>query len=274
MYTQCPECLTVFTVDARTVSRAHGCVSCCQCGATFDVMATLCDDLPDEPFESLPLNEPAAAPPLLLQPVAHEKPAQESLFAQPPTHATVDTTDATDSAPREDDHEPTFSHFRRPPRRQPRHPRWLLAGCAVMALVLVAQLGWAKRADLVRNPTAANWMQDVCQRLGCQLPKARNLDQLELTSRDIRRHPSVPDALMISATLHNSAPFRQPWPVISIRLSNLDNQPVAMRRFRPSEYLHDPALRKAGLAPGADAALVFEVVDPGRDAVAFEFDFM
>ena len=46
-----------------------------------------------------------------------------------------------------------------------------------------------------------------------------------------------------------------------------------MRRFRPSEYVSDPRALARGLAPGAKAPLVFEVADPGKSAVAFEFKF-
>ena len=35
----------------------------------------------------------------------------------------------------------------------------------------------------------------------------------------------------------------------------------------------DPRAIAQGLAPGATTALVFEVADPGRNAVAFEFKF-
>ena len=47
-----------------------------------------------------------------------------------------------------------------------------------------------------------------------------------------------------------------------------------MRRFRPREYITDSRSLAAGLAPGATAALVFEVADPGKNAVAFEFKFL
>jgi hypothetical protein len=58
-----------------------------------------------------------------------------------------------------------------------------------------------------------------------------------------------------------------------VELNDLDNKPVAMRRFRPSEYMTDPARRAAGIAPGATAVVAFEVADPGRRAIAFQFDF-
>ncbi len=46
-----------------------------------------------------------------------------------------------------------------------------------------------------------------------------------------------------------------------------------MRRFLPRDYVNDPRLIAGGLAPGATTALVFEVADPGKNAVAFEFKF-
>lgn len=274
MFAQCPECMTVFAVDANTLARAHGCAGCSRCGATFDCIATLCDALPGEPFETLPVNEPDAAPPLLLQPIEHEHPPQQGLFQQ----AAVSTDDdalqpapdgaATAGAAEE------LAPFRTRRRRKSTRPRALLAACIALAVVLLVQLAWAERAQLVKSPLAASWMRAACGVLGCHLPMARDLDQLELTSREVRRHPSVAGALLISATVHNQAAFRQPWPVISIKLSNLDNQPVAMRRFRPAEYLHDPAARRQGLPPDASVALVFEVLDPGQNAIAFQFGFM
>lgn len=277
MFTQCPECMTVFAVDAATLARAHGCVGCSECGATFDTMATLCDTLPEEPFETLTINEPGAAPPLLLQAVIHDKPPQQGLFepnrAIPdesyPDHAEVAAGDEMDGQ----DPAPGLPSFARPRGRSSGGMPRLAWVCAALGIVLVAQLAWAERSQLVQNPAMASVLRSACEPLGCQLPMARDLQKLELTSRDIRRHPSVKDALLISATVRNNASYRQPWPVIGITLSNLEDHKVAMRRFRPAEYLHDAATRRAGLAPGASAALVFEVADPGRNAVAFEFSF-
>ncbi len=277
MFTQCPECMTVFAVDAATLARAHGCVGCSQCGATFDTIATLCDELPEEPFETLPINDPGAAPPLLLQAVAHDKPPQQGLFdsVSDGLDDTGGDEELVDAGGNDDEYHtahglPSFAH---PKRRRRRGSRRLIWACAVLGLVLTAQLAWAERSALVRNPALASLMRSACKPIGCQLPMARDVQKLELVSRDIRRHPSVEGALLIAATVHNNADFRQPWPVIGITLSNLDDHKVAMRRFRPAEYLHDSATRRAGLAPGASAALVFEVTDPGRDAVAFEFSF-
>ncbi|MGN6654141.1 MAG: DUF3426 domain-containing protein, partial [Rhodanobacter sp.] len=81
------------------------------------------------------------------------------------------------------------------------------------------------------------------------------------------------NALMISASVRNDARFAQPYPVVTVTLSDAQGQRLAMRRLQPAEYLDDPATLRQGLAPGAVAVLLLEVKDPGDKAVAFEFGF-
>ena len=68
MYTQCPECLSVFSLGAQALVQAHGYVMCGHCGAGFDSLATLSEQLPPEPFQELPRvgGEGLDVPPLPL----------------------------------------------------------------------------------------------------------------------------------------------------------------------------------------------------------------
>ncbi len=284
MYTQCPECLSVYSLDVHTFAQAHGHVVCGHCGAGFDSVATLTEQLPPEPFVELPVNEPALEPPcvdLVVYRPRTEPPAViggETVVATAP--ATEDFTQLV-FAPR----------FAREPRarRQPRHPRhsarpsrarssgmrqwpWVIA-CTLLTLSLVAQLAWAERDPLLRNPTVGGWLRSSCGLLGCELPLVAAPQQLHLIASNVQAHPSVPGALMISASVRNDAPFAQPYPVLTITLSNARGQRVAMRRLQPREYLDDRAILQHGLAPGASAVLLLEVEDPGDKAVAFEFGF-
>lgn len=262
MYAQCPECLTVFSFDAATVAQAHGTVACGKCGATFDCLATLTEELPEETAETLPVHPTSPAPPVLMMSVVRaDSSVQAPLFSHAPaTHE-------------HDSHElPSFARLERLPQRPAHTLRWALA-CLALALVLGIQLVWAERGPLLHDPQTGPWLRAACMQLGCRLPLVADIDKLQLVSRDVRPHPSVPGALIISATVRNDADFTQPFPVIAITLSDLDGNRIAMRRFRPSDYLDDASARANGLAPGASAALVFEVKDPGKKAVAFEFGF-
>jgi hypothetical protein len=172
----------------------------------------------------------------------------------------------TKSANRTKMHRQTMS--RKPKPTKPR-----LLGCVMLAAALAAQLAWARRVALIRDPATQSWALRVCTSLDCRLPPIRDIAKLELLSRDIRPDPDAAGALTITATLRNDARFRQPWPIVVVELTDLDNNVVAMRRFRPAEYMPDPARRTAGIAPETTAAVAFEVADPGKRAVSFHFGF-
>jgi predicted Zn finger-like uncharacterized protein len=279
MYTQCPECLSVFSLDAHTLAQAHGHVICGHCSASFDSIATLTDQLPPEPFRELPVNEPALEPPGIDLVVYRPRP-------DAPAVVQADVAAEKSTAP-EDFSQLVFTpHFARsrrtlrPKRSRQRAQRrsgeqrwpWVVVCCA-LALLLGTQLAWAERDTLIRNTITGGWLRSICATLGCELPLIAAPQQLRLLDSNVQAHPSVPGALMISARVRNDAAFTQPYPVVKITLSDALGQRMAMRRLQPHEYLDDNAILQRGLAPGASAVLLFEVEDPGDKAVAFEFGF-
>lgn len=261
MYAQCPDCLTIFSLGGAELAALHGNVRCGHCSALFDALRTLTDELPPEPIEHLHLHPTALVPPQLDQPVLRPNPAQAQLFAPPTPREPV----------RERHTPPPFAAARRPTRRSG-NGAWL-AGCTLALLVLGGQIAWAERARWIDDARVRPWLDSACAAIGCQLPLRRDVGALSLLSRDIRPHPSVENALIISATVRNDAAFAQPYPLVDITLSDLDEQRIAMRRFSPREYLGDTRAAERGLDAGASTALVFEIADPGRNAVAFEFKF-
>jgi predicted Zn finger-like uncharacterized protein len=270
MYTQCPDCLTVFSLDAEHLATAGGLVQCAHCEQLFDALACLAAQLPPEPFTRLaPPTERGPAPRLEL---AVYRPRPE------PAAVTASDSGAVEGGA-EDVAELVFTpRFARPEHRQGKSGRgerrwpWVLT-CIALTGMLGAQLAWAQRNELLKDPQTGRWLREGCAALGCRLPLVPDVDRLRLVARDVEAHPSVPGALMISATVRNEAPFAQPYPVVSLVLADAQGHRVAMRRLRPSEYLDDAAMLRAGMAPGATTAVVLEVEDPGSKAVAFEFGF-
>ena len=283
MYTQCPECLSVFSLDAHTLAQAHGHVICGHCGASFDSIATLTAQLPPEPFRELAVNEPALEPPCIDLVVYRPRPDPVAVVNPEPSTAV-----AAAAVVAEDFSQLAFSprfaratSSRRSGRSRERQPRqhagerrwpWAIV-CAVLALLLTGQLAWAERGVLISDATVGGWLRSTCAVLGCQLPLIAAPAQLRLLASNVQAHPSVPGALMISASVRNDAAFTQPYPVLTITLSDAQGQRLAMRRLRPREYLDDRSILRRGLAPGATTVLLLEVEDPGDKAVAFEFEF-
>lgn len=260
MYTQCPQCLTIYRVEEKDLAAAHGHGRCNHCDSVFDMLATLTSQLPLESIEHLPAHVAQADPPVLGAPVLRPQSARGELpaaAASTPRGARRGTL-------------PTFARSHRTPSRGNRG--WLVAS-AVLLLTLGAQIAWSQRANWIDDGRVRNLLEPLCAKLHCQLPLRHDIASLELLSRDIQPHPSVHDALIISATLRNDAPFAQAWPTVEVALSDLDDKPIAMRRFLPRDYLADARAINQGIAAGASSSLVFEVVDPGHNAVAFEFRF-
>ena len=262
MYTQCPECLTIYKIGADALAEGHGSVRCGHCNAVFDALRTLTEQLLDEHVQRLETNASGGSPPQLTVPALRPALGQQTTLFDP---------DERPARPRRGS-TPAFARTRRV-RPATRDWPWTL-GATVLLLGLVAQISYAERAPLLDDARVRPWLDRVCEKLGCQLPPRHAPGKLELLSRDIRPHPSVANALIISATLRNDAEFAQAFPAVEISLSDLDENRVAMRRFLPQEYLGDSRSSAGGLAPGATAALVFEVADPGKSAVAFEFKFL
>lgn len=280
MYTQCPECLSVFSLGAQTLVQAHGYVLCGHCGAGFDSLATLSDQLPPEPFDELPLNEQALAPPRVeLVVYRPQPPAPVVVVAAPTAAAATEDFSQLVFAPRF----AKDAHKRKPSRAERKHrahrninPQrrwpWVLV-CGALALLLAAQLAWVNRDNLVRDPQAGGWLRSACDLLDCSLPLVAAPGQLHLLASNVETHPNAAHALMISLSLRNDAAFAQPWPVVVVTLSDAQGHRLSMRRLLPTDYLDDPTVLHHGLAPDATTALLLEVQDPGDAAVAYEFDF-
>ncbi len=262
MYAQCPECLTVFSLNTETLAQARGLVVCGHCETEFDALVSLSDQLPPEPFQLLSPRTQAASPRLDLA-VYRPRPDTPAI-AEAKAEARDDIEDFSNLviAPR----------FARGKERNGRRWPWVTA-CVLLLSALGAQIAWAKRDVLISDPTIGAMLRQACNNMGCQLPLVQDTSQLNLLARDVQAHPSVPGALLITANLRNDATFAQPYPVVAITLSDVNGKRLAMRRLRAAEYLGDLATLQRGLAPGASTAIVLEVEDPDGKAVAFEFGF-
>jgi predicted Zn finger-like uncharacterized protein len=260
MYTQCPECLTIFMLAPAVLAQGRGSVTCSHCSAVFNALRTLTEDLPDN-FALLPSQDSTETLPVLSMAVMRPQ-------------AEVDSTATTKASQRRPPLDPT-PEFARPQRAQSGAPVWLwVLGIVLLMPLLLAQVAYAERRALMSSNVTRPWLERACVVLGCRLPLPRDAEGLVLLSRDVRPHPSVPKALIISATLRNGTDHAQAFPTVEITLADLDEHRIAMRRFRPTEYIGDARTIAAGLAPRASTALVFEVADPGKNAVAYEFKFL
>jgi predicted Zn finger-like uncharacterized protein len=247
MYTQCPHCLSVHALDAAQLALGRGHLLCGVCEREFDGL----ERLADSPAQAAAgYGRGRVASPQRVLPEGVSEPAQVR-----PQGAAA----------------PAFALGPSRRRALPSGRWW--AACALLGLSLAAQAVLAQRAELAQDPRYRPWLQRLCGAVGCSLPQYSAPSQIALLSRDVSPHPSVPDALLITASFRNEAPWAQTWPALEISMSDLEGSLVALRRFRPPEYLGQPPERDT-LAPGESAVVELEVRDPGNQAIAFEFSFL
>ncbi|MBA3731511.1 MAG: DUF3426 domain-containing protein [Gammaproteobacteria bacterium] len=257
------------------LSAAGGRVRCGQCNAIFDGNANIMYSRPPSTAAALP-QTPRSSP--------EDTTAPEKLSprhtVEPATHpqAAADSPDGsvTPESPHDaEDHQlaadlPPFLYGSQPRGRR-RAARYLL----IIAIVLLLLAGYAylERDRLARSPLLADWMTRACRYVGCEAPIFRAPEQIRIVDRKVASRPSRRDTLRVTATLLNQAPLAQPYPRMSIMLTNLQGTVVAINRFEPADYLPAKMTPDALMPRAGRVEIRVEIPDPGEDAVAFEFSF-
>jgi hypothetical protein len=72
----------------------------------------------------------------------------------------------------------------------------------------------------------------------------------------------------------NHASFAQALPDVRIDFSSTRGDVVASRRFRPAEYLQPDQKDFRQMQPDTPVSFSLEIVDPGKDAITYEFMFL
>ena len=169
-----------------------------------------------------------------------------------------DAIDALDSG------EPEFVVRARRQQRLARSTRiGLLAGSAVLALLLAFQLLYQFRVALAAaSPAAATMLNGICRLAGCSVGLPAQINMVTLESSELQALPSSADTFTLVVLLRNRSATRQQWPHIELTLNDANEAAVARRVITPREYLpanQDPA---EGFAPNSEqsARLVLNLV--------------
>ena len=146
-------------------------------------------------------------------------------------------------------------------------------GSLLLMLLFLGQTIYFKHNELGQISQLRPWIQFFCKQASCELSMQEDITQIELLGQDIRTHPKTKKALLVSATIINNAPFTQPYPGLRLSFSDMNGEKVAARNFLPKDYLPSGHKLDDGMESNVPIHLELEIVDPGKSAVNFEFDF-
>lgn len=236
--TACPACATCFRIQPQQLAAQQGKVRCGHCGIAFDALARLAEDQASGPAEAI-AETPATVP--------EEQP---SVY----TYTIVDKPSAEQPEPEPEEHEPAnpidpLSALELPPIAPLKRRR--LATAALAALILLACL---QTVFYLRTPLAAHWpairpyLVAACDRIGCQVPLPRQAELLAIDDSDLQEDAEYQGLLRFSSAIVNKAAFTQAYPLLELTLTDVADQPLLRRIFKPQEYLPAGTDIAAGLA--------------------------
>jgi predicted Zn finger-like uncharacterized protein len=241
MQTECPHCHTVFRIAQAQLDIADGMVRCGFCKEIFDAHAE------------------------------HELPDNESQLAAPedtPLHDIQQTEapadDEKSDEPRADTHANAYSTLAT--------VAWSLA-ILVLITALVTEYLWFNQPELFQHERLQPVTAKLCELIDCEHLQLRDASQIEMISRNVYSHPNENNALMVSTTIVNHAPYAQPYPEVQIDFSDVRGKLIASRRFAPEEYLQTDRQQLSLLPSGTPATFGLEIKDPGNQAITYEFSF-
>ena len=266
METSCDQCGSRFRITEEQLRHAFGKVCCGECGHVFNALPslkTLENETSDE-YRKRKLEED-------LQSLADERTVLlTELDFDAYTPDQTELTRPTEQRPEISLEEAMYGDQRRSGLRA--SPLLWFIGILLLTALGFAQVIYYQRYDLIKDPRFQNQVIALCEFLPCAESQFSSTAQIRLLERNVFTHPISNDALMVTGSFVNQAPFTQKLPDLLISLFDVHGKLIANRLFRPGEYLLENRNRRV-MQPEQPVQFRLELVDPGTNALTYEFEF-
>jgi predicted Zn finger-like uncharacterized protein len=252
METTCSQCKSRFRLTEKQLQQAYGKVRCGECGCVFNALHGLQNyegELPPDYYEQLEDD------------ISDEKALPVSDF---------DDISTPDQPQELSLHEAMYGSERR--SFFSIGPLGWFIGILLLGAIGIAQAIYYQRYQLIEDPRYQQQVINLCQLLPCAETAFASTEQLRLLERNVFTHPIANDALMVTGSFTNQAPFAQKLPDMLVSLFDVRGKLIANRLFKPAEYLLEDKNRGV-IESDAIAQFRIEIVDPGTDALTYEFEF-
>jgi predicted Zn finger-like uncharacterized protein len=252
VYTRCAGCHIVHAVNASLLAAGGGRYRCGKCNKVNNALEALFDEWPQAGAHPPQAGQtPVLGLALDLEAAAQSRQLPDDAAAGEPVPARQ-----------------PYSRAHRPLVRA----SWI-AGAIVLSILVAWQWAEFQGKPLLER----SGVSSTLKRAGLQKPPTeqpfRDLEQVQLVSRELTSHPYAKGQLRLSATIVNRADREQPYPDIEIALLDASGQVVLKRRFTPADYLGPDRAPGSAMVPEAYLPLVLDMEDPGQRAVGFELEF-
>jgi hypothetical protein len=117
---------------------------------------------------------------------------------------------------------------------------WRLANiilCMIFAILMVINFN---KQILVNIPLDSDWVQRVCERIGCEFRGVRRISELRLVGTDLVMRPDIgKNVYQFRATIQNLGAEQLEFPAIELKLSDIQGRVITSRVIYPIQYGED-----------------------------------
>ena len=254
METSCPNCYSHYRITDEQLQAAFGRAKCSQCGMVFNALQSL------KSYEGeLP---------------ADYQPSSGSRISTTNADQAEDWGNRAEDRPSESElslHEAMYGYKRNSLAYYA--PFLWFIGILILIVFSIAQAVYYQRYKLIKTPRFQQQVLSLCELIPCGKEQFSAINQIKLLERNVFTHPVTPNALMVTGSFVNQAPFPQRLPRMLVSLFDIKGELIANRVFEPEEYLQNSD-NKTSAKSDVPVQFRLEIVDPGTDALTYEFEFL
>ncbi|MDM8548345.1 zinc-ribbon and DUF3426 domain-containing protein [Candidatus Venteria ishoeyi] len=244
MYTQCPQCQSIYRIHSEQLSQAEGRVCCQACKRIFNAL--------HQRLEALPQTLSKASGEAVAEDDVHEIELLKEL---------EDELDVASVTVQSTGRRSLFT--------------WSLLALLLSA-TLVLQYLWFTRPDVIlQEPHIRPWLDKGCLLLDCKLPPTRDVQAFHISKNYMNQHPDKDNAVLLHFIFENTAIFKQAYPSLELRFEDENKQLIGIRRLSPTQYL-DTAQASKPLWPGEPVHVNLELKNlvPNMHTFGYSVRFM
>ncbi len=253
METSCPHCRSHYRITDEQLQAALGRAKCSQCGMIFNALQSL------KSFEGvLPANYQSTS--TSMRPLdGVQKDDDLNLranYKQPESELSL--------------HEAMYGYKRNSLSYYA--PFLWFIGILILIVLSISQTVYYQRYKLIKAPQFQHQVLTLCELVPCGRSLFSSIQQIKLLERNVFTHPVTSNALMVTGSFVNQAPFPQRLPRMLVSLFDIKGELIANRVFDPAEYLQHNNNQNSAES-NLPVQFRLEIIDPGTDALTYEFEF-
>ena len=129
---------------------------------------------------------------------------------------------------------------------------WLIGVLALLFIAIAQSIYFMRDEIAIYYPNIKPYLVQACQQLGCSINLPKQIELIVIDDSDMQEDEHHAGLMRFSSSLINKAGFNQEFPNLELTLTDVDDNPVLRRIFKPAEYLPANTDIAAGFQAGAE----------------------